>query len=1297
MNRILLTLLIILSFNTSNAQIDRQFWFAIPKENSFHGTIDGTNNVSFKVTAQNLDTKVTISMPANGSFLPIVVNVPARTTKIVVLATNFGQFAALYANPGALAGTPLEGVTNKGIYITSDNDVSVYYDYDNVWNRELFTLKGKNALGTEFYTPFQNIWKNDIRPDYKNTDLSEIDIVATQDGTHLSITPSVASQSHAAGLPFPITLNKGQTYSLVAKGQSAADHLSGTRIVSLDASKPIAVTINDDSSNGGLGLCADINGDQLVPINLLGTKYLVMTGSLGTTHVNPGVVQDPNRAEQIFITVTQNNTIINYYNKNGDLLRTSPPLNAMGIDYLSPDITDVLQSSIYISSNHPIYVYHLTGITCEVGGAILPSISDCSGSNEITFFRSSTVTLLNMNLMVPFDNTVPFTSPEQAYQYFTITYADGTTAPIPSSWFEPIDAAGWAVLKLDKRSIPTGFIPVGQPIKISNTKSNFQLGLSQGSPGSTNKYGYFSTFGPNQAEVRVGSTETGTYMGCLGNPVTMVASGGLAYTWHYGSPTGPATYISDPTSATPNVIGCPTGSHKFYVEIKTQCQGVVLLPVTITIIEEAEAKITANALTICAPGILTIKNNSIGNIFRWTRQINNNPLLPFFPSNDTLFQESLTNNTSSPIKIRYHLDVETNSGCSDTASLEVTVYPNLSASFNVSDTAGCNALNVNFTNTSAINATNFEWNFGDGTTSKLSNPSHLFNNQSSKDTVYKVKLIAYSANNCVAYDSALIVLHGKPYPQFSMDVSTACAPYNATINNMSDGSNTSFMWDLGDSTIYSGNVSSFSHMYRNTTASVIMRTIKLIVTNSGGCKDSVSKDIILYPEVHALFTATMSAYCSPRKVDFVNQSNMAATKFIWDFGDNTNSLSKDTSHLYSNNTTTVNIYHAFLVAISAYSCKDSSEEIPILVYPYIDPYFAIDKVSGCSPLSVAFTNGSSGPFTFESWDFNDGQPPQAKQPANFFHIFQNTFGNRNQSYAVTLRINYNGMCQKTYSKPVIVYAPVKPLVSVNMQTICNNSEITFMDSTNRNPVPYNYRWEFGDGASNTGIYSPNRTQPVINRHTYENYSLIKQTLQAKFEVNSQFGCNADTIITINVLPGMKASFSADKTEGVSPLAVNFTNNSFNCTSFLWDFDDSFFSTTLNPTHVFTNTGTSVVEYTVKLGTKSECEIDTAFGIVKVLPKIVMDVSSLNSPKSILLFPNPTKGKISMQYNLQRSSDVCIELMEPSGKILGKTTEVQRPAGENIATLDLGPYKGNLFFIRIILNGESTVFKVIKEN
>src|SRR5205807_1294310 len=110
-------------------------------------------------------------------------------------------------------------------------------------------------------------------PGYTPTPYNAFDIVATQNGTVVTITPAQNVVGHAAGVPYTVSLNKGQTYSATATSTLAANHLVGSRVTS---NLPIAITEKDDllgfTSLGVYG--ADLIGDQIVPTNICGTEYI---------------------------------------------------------------------------------------------------------------------------------------------------------------------------------------------------------------------------------------------------------------------------------------------------------------------------------------------------------------------------------------------------------------------------------------------------------------------------------------------------------------------------------------------------------------------------------------------------------------------------------------------------------------------------------------------------------------------------------------------------------------------------------------------------------------------------------------------------------------------------------------------------------------------------------------------------------------------------------------------------------------------------------------------------------------
>jgi hypothetical protein len=184
-----------------SAQTDKTFWFVAPEVTQDVNNYD--RPTAFKISTFDKATTVTISQPANPSFVP-------KTFTILANESAVFQFPP---DLDLLENTPPDAVLNKGILIESSEDITAYYEVISQYNSnpEIFALKGRNALGLQFYIPFQNILDNS--EDYTPQPYAAFDIVATENNTVINITPTQNLVGHAANVPYSITLNKGQTYS----------------------------------------------------------------------------------------------------------------------------------------------------------------------------------------------------------------------------------------------------------------------------------------------------------------------------------------------------------------------------------------------------------------------------------------------------------------------------------------------------------------------------------------------------------------------------------------------------------------------------------------------------------------------------------------------------------------------------------------------------------------------------------------------------------------------------------------------------------------------------------------------------------------------------------------------------------------------------------------------------------------------------------------------------------------------------------------------------------------------------
>jgi hypothetical protein len=140
----------------SFSQTDRTFWFVAPEVtishddnryyNEFGVTYRGGEPIFFVFSTRDLASKIIITQPANPAFDTITINLAANSTERVNLTDRIDMIENKYVNGG---------FSNKGLLIESTELITAYYEVYTQNNPDLFALKGKNALGTEFLPHFK--------------------------------------------------------------------------------------------------------------------------------------------------------------------------------------------------------------------------------------------------------------------------------------------------------------------------------------------------------------------------------------------------------------------------------------------------------------------------------------------------------------------------------------------------------------------------------------------------------------------------------------------------------------------------------------------------------------------------------------------------------------------------------------------------------------------------------------------------------------------------------------------------------------------------------------------------------------------------------------------------------------------------------------------------------------------------------------------------------------------------------------------------------------------------------------
>jgi hypothetical protein len=199
--------------------------------------------------------KIIITMPSKPSFDTIFIDAPPGQ----FITYNLNPFTADISSPDHSKVDSLSFLVQS----LSGSKFTIYYELTPNLNPDFFSLKGDNALGKEFYIPFQQFWINQNTGSWTTEPaFSAINIVATENNTTVTITPTnPTSDGHAKDETYNITLQRGQTYRVVpapCPGLVEVDtepgdgrpctqpskRLAGTHVTS---DKSIAITVSDDS------------------------------------------------------------------------------------------------------------------------------------------------------------------------------------------------------------------------------------------------------------------------------------------------------------------------------------------------------------------------------------------------------------------------------------------------------------------------------------------------------------------------------------------------------------------------------------------------------------------------------------------------------------------------------------------------------------------------------------------------------------------------------------------------------------------------------------------------------------------------------------------------------------------------------------------------------------------------------------------------------------------------------------------------------------------------------------------
>ena len=506
---------------------------------------------------------------------------------------------------------------------------------------------------------------------------------------------------------------------------------------------------------------------------------------------------------------------------------------------------------------------------------------------------------------------------------------------------------------------------------------------------------------------------------------------------------------------------------------------------------------------------------------------------------------------------------------------------------------------------------------------------------------YKVR----DTNGCFGEDDVTVSVDA-PDATFSSDVNLGCTPLPVNFTKDMTGI-ARYWWDFDDGTPLDSVNANPTHIFSNILPSSIeYHDVKLTVESAGGCTDSFTSSVTVYPEVDASFTASINIVCSGNTITFT--ATPGASKYFWEFGDGASGYSTNVAmHLYTNLTTDPLPLRVRLTTTSFYNCT-SVDSLDITVMPVPLPQFtAVPPTQNFIPAGnpVTFTNTTNpGTWTW-LWRFGDGSTAATRDPVHTY-TGVGTFN--------VILVASNANCSDSVRHPVTIL-PIAPIADFDsIPSGCSPLTVDINNTSLNVTAPgTTYNWDFGDGNYST---QKNPTYTYFTAGTYR--ITLTVTGPGGSDIKSQL---------VNAYVSPKAYFEVTPTfVFVNDEKVRCFNLSQNADYFLWEFGDGDTSKVRDPFHKYMEEG--IFDITLHAYSANGCmDSWTLSPGVTVEPAGVLRFATVFSPSKdgpIDMDHLPTGGEQMDQFFFppirEKVLNYKLQVFNRWGTLIFQSDDVNRP-------------------------------------
>jgi len=487
------------------------------------------------------------------------------------------------------------------------------------------------------------------------------------------------------------------------------------------------------------------------------------------------------------------------------------------------------------------------------------------------------------------------------------------------------------------------------------------------------------------------------------NNTSTISSGTMSYLWHFGDNT--TSVETSPLKAYPTT----GGTYEVCLKATSDLGCSASEKKNITLDPAPHAGFDVNSLSQCLTNnSFSFTNTSVAGPPTW--------IAGYYWD----FGNGTTSTNTFPNSVQYQaagtypvmLVAIGSNGCRDTIIKTVNVHGTPVVNF-AALSPYCSKT-YNFTNSTTVansSISSYQWNFGDGNTSALDNPTHTY----AVTATYNVELVALSINGCSGSSIKTISISNPPIASFTYGPQQGCSSNLVFTNTSNVGTGTpTYNWNFGDGT--------YSTMANPLKAYTVggNYTVTLTVTSQGGCTSVYSKAITapqgVFPPTPTFSYQINSGNCGST-VNFTNTTGGNNT-FLWQFGDNSTSAEISPSKVYSDKGT----YNVQLIAFSS-GCASSPATQNVSINTDQSgglASFTVNSQTQCIlQNSFRFTNTSqsfgSAWIPSYSWDFGNNTYSSNTHPNPVSYTSPGV-------YPVKLTATASNGCVSYYTMNVIVSA-----------------------------------------------------------------------------------------------------------------------------------------------------------------------------------------------------------------------------------------------------------------------------------